>query len=227
MYFCYLFVVECAGLLVDRYLPGWYLHFVLFVIVADFIIYFYVLAEVGKHLLRFNRIDASYWQVAFLLFVLAVAGIGALTKWAVFPHHSLLSDIYVVTMRATEVLAFAGFLALIGWSSLRKLSWPDRELHIATGFGFRSLAWFVVCLLHTQWSDGEAYHRLDLAGQIAELIVLAYWLHYFWVGTCGEASAQATKAGIGNGQDHRNTDRPQRLGIAGAMRSAVENAEPY
>lgn len=149
-YFCFNLVVGFAGLPVERYLPRWYLHFPLFIIVVDFIIYLYVLAELGKNVLRFNGAESSYWQVAFFLFLLAAVGICSRTEWAVLLHRSLLSDIYVLAMRVSEVLAFAALLALIGWSSLRGLRWPDRELHIAAGFGFRNLAWFVVCILHTQ-----------------------------------------------------------------------------
>jgi hypothetical protein len=224
-YFCFNLAVGLAGLLVGRYLPGWYLHFVIFVIVVDFIIYLYVLAELGENVLRFNGAESSYWEVAFFLFLLAAVGLCSRTEWAVLLHRSLLSDIYVLAMRVSEVLALAAFLAFIGWSSLRRLRWPDRELHIAAGLGFRNLAWFVVCVLHTQWSEGEAYHRLDLAGQIADLAVLAYLLHYFFVGAGGEAAVQAANAASGKDQDHDDEGPTRRRDLAGSARRAAHDAE--
>ncbi len=224
-YICFYLVVGFAGLLVDRYLPGWYLYFIIFAIVADFIIYLYVLAELGKNVLRFNGAEYSYWQVACFIFLLAAVGIFSHTEWAVLPHRSLLSDIYYLAMRVSEVLAFAAFLAFMGWSTLRGLRWPDRELHIAAGFGFRTLEGFVVCILHTQWSEGEAYHRLDLAGQITDLAVLAYWLHYFFVGAGGAAAVQAANAASGKDQDDDDAGPTRRRGFAGGAFRAARNAE--
>jgi hypothetical protein len=220
-----LLVAGFAGLLVERYLPGWYLHFYIFIIVVDFILNLYVLAELGKNVLRFNGAESSYWQVAFFLFLPAAVGIFSHTEWAVLPHRSLLSDIYYLAMRVSEVLAFAAFLAFIGWSRLRGLRWPDRELHIAAGFGFLNLAWFVVCVLHTQWSQGEAYHRLDQAGGMADLIVLAYWLHYFFVGAGGEAAVQAANAASGKDQDHDDAGPTRRRDLAGSACRAAHDAE--
>lgn len=219
-----LLVSGFAAMLVERYLPGWYLHFYIFIIVADFIINLYVLAELGKNVLHFNGAESSYWEVACFLFLLAAVGIFSHTEWAVLPHRSLLSDFYYLAMRVSEVLAFAAFLAFMGWSTLRGLRWPDRELHIATGFGFLNLAWFAVCILHTQWSEGEAYHRLDQAGGLADLIVLAYWLHYFFVGAGGEAAVQAANAASGKDRDHEDGGPTRRRGFAGGAFRAARNA---
>ena len=109
-----LLVSGFAAMLVERYLPGWYLHFYIFIIVADFIINLYVLAELGKNVLHFNGAESSYWEVACFLFLLAAVGIFSHTEWAVLPHRSLLSDFYYLAMRVSEVLAFAAFLCVHG-----------------------------------------------------------------------------------------------------------------
>jgi hypothetical protein len=90
-------------------------------------------------------------------------------------------NLYVLTTRAREVLEFSGFLTLIAWSSLRKFHWPERELRIVTGFGLSTFSWFLVSLLHARWNGGSVYHWLDQSGQIVDLLVLAYWLHYFLI----------------------------------------------
>jgi hypothetical protein len=80
-----------------------------------------------------------------------------------------------------NILAFAGFLALAIWSSLRKLRWPVSEFSIATGLGIEYFALFVIAILQCRWNSGIGYRRLYEAGLGVYLAVMAYWLHYFWI----------------------------------------------
>lgn len=145
------------------------------------LLYFCTLAEIGKNLLCSNGKSLPRWPLAVLLFAGASVLVLAVARWTDAPGRSALSNLCFVGLRANGALEFAGFLALVSWSNFRKLHWPQRELHIATGCGFLTFASFLVSILMFQWNTGPVYYGIYEAGQAAELIVLAYWLRYFWI----------------------------------------------
>ena len=168
----------------------WYWGFIIAAVAGDFLLYFLVLLETARSLMRSNRENLPQTQIAAWFFAGVAVLIFALSRWTVVPDRSFFSNAYVLGMRATAVLQFAGFLALISWSSLRKLRWPERELQIATGLGINVFAWFLVALLHAWWTSGPAYHWLDQGGQAVQLIALAYWLHFFLISAPREDPAR-------------------------------------
>jgi hypothetical protein len=186
-YICFDLVFGAAALAI--YLrsgpSAWYWYVFLLAFAGDLLLFFLVLAELGRNLLRYNRESRPHWQLAVLFLAVTAVLIGALAGWAATPGRSLLGNVCFLLMRADGALEFAGFLALILWSSLRKLRWPERELRIATGLGFSAFVWFLISLLQFQWSSGPVYYWLYQAGQIADLMTLAYWLHYFWIADRG------------------------------------------
>lgn len=184
---------SCAAGLTIYHFSGpsiWYWRAFLFQLVGDSLIYFSVLAEMGKNLVRFNHESHLRGTLAVLLFAGAAVTICALASWTVTPGRSLLLNVCFFGMRVNGDLQFAGFLALAGWSGVRKLHWPDREFRIATGFGFIAFVWFLISLLHSQWSSGPVYYWLYQAGQAAGSITVAYWLHCFWFESCRQAPAR-------------------------------------
>ena len=182
-YVCFDLVASAAVLVIYQRtgFSVWYWQSLVLTYAGDFLLYFCVLAELGKNLLRINRNALPRWQLATWIFAGAAVLIFALSRWTAEPGRSWLSNMYLFGMRATAIVQFAGFLALISWSSLRKLRWPERELQIATGLGINVFAWFLVALLHAWWTSGPAYHWLDQGGQAVQLIALAYWLHFFLI----------------------------------------------
>ncbi len=191
----------------------WYLRFFLFAYAGDLLLYLWVLAELGKNLLRFNRKSRPQWKLAVPLFVVAAVLIGSLSRWAATPSRTLLANICFLTMRADGALEFAGFLALISWSGLRKLRWPERELRIATGFGFVAFVWFLVSLLEFKWNAGPVYYWLYQSGQAAGLAALAYWLYYFWIDAEREPAVRDAAAGPDGASNRNDPDGAQRLGM--------------
>ncbi len=189
-YVCLDLISSVIGLAAYHYsgFSGWYLRVFYFEAVVDFVLYFGVLVELGRNLLRFNRESRPHWDVAIWLFLCACVLIFTLSRWADAPGRSWSSNIYYLGMRANELFQFAGFLALISWSTVRKLRWPERELRVTTGLGISAFGWFLVSLLHSQWSSGPEYHWFDQAGQAVDLLASAYWLHYFWIAADREAS---------------------------------------
>jgi hypothetical protein len=223
-YVCFDLVFTAAALAI--YLrsgpSAWYLYVFLFAFAGDLLLYFWVLAELGKNLLRFNRESRPHWQLAVLFFTVTAVLIGALARWAATPGRSLLGNVCFLLMRADGALEFAGFLALILWSSLRKLRWHERELRIATGLGFTSFVWFLISLLQFQWSTGPVYFWLYQAGQAADLMTLAYWLHYFWIADQGSL-AHNDDAGRENRRGREDSEHAQCS--AAATRLAVHEAD--
>lgn len=222
---CFNLGVGLVGLLVERYLPGWYLRLILVTIVGNTLLFFCVLVELGKNVLRCNPASVPQRPSAVLLFVSALLLAYFVTGQTVLPNHSLISNVYVVTGWSAEVLEFAGFLALVWWSTAGNLEWPEREFQIVTGLGVSSFESFVVAVLHTWWADGAAYHKVDQAGQAVDLLVYAYWLHYFWIEAKMEAASQPAHARIPGKRGLKSGTDPLRLGPAGTTYTAAPNTE--
>lgn len=182
-FLCFEFLSAVVGLAVYDYtgLSIWYWCFFLAWLAGNSLLYFCTLAEIGKNLLCSNGKSLPRWPLAVFLFAGASVLVLAVARWTDAPGRSALSNLCFVGLRANGALEFAGFLALVSWSSFRKLHWPQRELHIATGCGFLTFASFLVSILLFQWNTGPVYYGIYEAGQGAELMVLAYWLRYFWI----------------------------------------------
>ncbi len=182
-YLCFEFVWTICALVVYQSAGQsvWYLRVFLTWLIVKGLLYFCALAEIGNNLRCSNGKSLPRWSLAVLLFAAASVLVLAVARWTDAPGRSPLSNLCFVGMRADGALEFAGFLALVSWSNLRKLHWPQRELHIATGFGVLTFASFLMSILLFQWNTGPVYYGLYEAGQGAELIVLAYWLRYFWI----------------------------------------------
>lgn len=195
-YLCFEFVSTICALAVYQHAgPSvWYLRVFLTWLIGNGLLYFCALAEIGNNLLGSNGKSSPRWALAVLLFAAASVLVLVLARWTDAPGRSPLSNLCFVGMRADGALEFAGFLALVSWSNLRKLQWPQRELHIATGFGFLTFASFLLSILLFQWNTGPVYYGIYEAGQAADLIVLAYWLRYFWIADRGVPARRRVKA---------------------------------
>jgi hypothetical protein len=85
---------------------------------------------------------------------------------------------------SVAVVRLLFFLLLAGCSQILSIGWRDRELQIATGFGFFSLAGLSVAMFH--WSLGAGnptldnqYHLLDQMAAACYLGSLVYWIFSF------------------------------------------------
>lgn len=210
-YLCFEFVAAVAGLAVYDCtgLSIWYWCFFLAWLAGNCLLYFYVLAEIGKNLLCSNGKSLPRWSLAVLLFAAASLLVLILARWTDAPGRSPLANLCFVGMRADGALEFAGFLALVSWSNFRKLHWPQRELHIATGCGFLTFAAFLMSILLFQWNTGPAYYGIYEAGQAADLIVLAYWLRYFWIVDRGLPARRRIKAEPESRKSHDDREPTQ------------------
>ena len=190
----------------------WYLRFFLFAYAGDLLLYLWV-CRAGEEPAALQSQIPPAMEAGGSAFCCGCRADRIPFRWAATPSRTLLANICFLTMRADGALEFAGFLALISWSGLRKLRWPERELRIATGFGFVAFVWFLVSLLEFKWNAGPVYYWLYQSGQAAGLAALAYWLYYFWIDAEREPAVRDAAAGPDGASNRNDPDGAQRLGM--------------
>jgi len=171
-----------AGAAVSFYAPDIYLHHWVLTMTVDTLFDLCVIAELGRNLLRYNRSSddpadsPAFAVVLFLLF----AQLGwQFAGFSVSPSR-LIDRLAWIQGQATAILELAAFLALVVWSAVKKMRWPDRELRIATGMGVWAFVAFCVLLLRKDGFIGLEYQWISRLTAIVCLFVILYWLYYFW-----------------------------------------------
>lgn len=165
-----------VGLIASSLPPDDYLRYYVVSLVVDALFQFSVLAELGRAVARHNRRGSPRWTVIALFLLPTALLLHSVLNWSTPTGLTSFGLFYVRLQQALPVLLVAFLLALIWWSRLKGLHWPDLPLQIASGLG----AYFLVCLsvaiLHTHQEVGEAYHWADVAQSGSYLAVLGYWL---------------------------------------------------
>ncbi len=78
-----------------------------------------------------------------------------------------------------SVLRILLFLLLAGCSQLLSISWRDRELQVATGLGFYSLATLAVSMIQPHLSTSTQYVLVNQIGFGSFLCAMLYWIFSF------------------------------------------------
>jgi hypothetical protein len=181
------FVVFCiwetfsnaGGFVVFYYFHSQYPLYYLFSEIADSILEFAVLVELTWSVLRPMRASLSRRTP------LAIAVIILLLAAAIWPFSGLRSlasptpafAAIAHVQQTTAVLRVFIFLALAGCSQLLSIGWRDRELQIATGLGFYSLASLGTAMLETHqatWTQWRHLNQYLLGSYICSLIYLVF-----------------------------------------------------
>jgi hypothetical protein len=174
------FLVWCllsdAGMAVANLFPNAYLPATLVNITVDALLQLAILAELGRMVMRHNRVSPPSKIVLVLLIAIAVVLAGSLNQWTIPTQLPVLDTLYLVLMQLLAVLRVVFLLTLVWWSSLHGLRWPTRELRIVTGLGFYILATLSVTILHTHNMRGMEYHWLDQLLVGGYLWTLSYWI---------------------------------------------------
>ena len=109
--------------------------------------------------------------------------LGALIwPFASIPGFSYLPPEWHFLMRleqTTSILQILFFLMMAGCSQLLSIGWRDRELQVATGFGFYAIVGLAVAMMHTHPSMGPLYNHLNQAVVASSIITLLYWVFSF------------------------------------------------
>jgi hypothetical protein len=183
IFFSYLIWNLCSGAVVLMLLrilsPDDYLRFYLAEMTLDALFEFAFLAELARVVRRHNPAVPARTNLGILMILPAILLIVPLAAWTVPQYFPILYKFYVHLQQAFAVLRVAFVLALVWWSSLLGMRWSDRELRIATGFGFYSIVALAVAILHTHQAVGPLYHWLDEVAAVSYLAALAYWILAF------------------------------------------------
>ena len=174
------FLVWCllsdAGMAAMDRLPNVYLTATLVNITVDALFQIAILIELGRAVVRHNRVDPPSRVVLFLLTCLAALIAMMLNRWKIPTEWPMLNLIYMVLLQFLATLRLVFLLTLVWWSSLLKLRWHQRDLRILTGLGLYILVTFMVVVLHAHNMDGMKYHWLD------QLLVASYlWALCLWM----------------------------------------------
>lgn len=148
---------------------------------VDSIFLFTVLVELAWSVLR--PIRASLPRISLYI----LGGLIALAAVAVWPLVAKTSQpgfgpdsMLLFHLQETAAILRVGcFLVLASFSQLLSIGWRDRELQIATGFGFYSIITLIVAVLHSRVMPADQYHWLDMAVSVGYVGTLSYWVVSF------------------------------------------------
>ena len=174
------FILWCllsdAGMAAMQMIPNAYLPATLVNLTVDSAFQLAILVELGKTVVRNNRVDPPSRVIAVLLGLGAAALALSLNRWQVPTHWPLLNLIYMVLLEVMASVRLVFLLTLVWWSSLLKLRWDTRELRIITGLGLYILVTFLVATFHAHNMAGAEFHWLD------QLLVGSYlWALCLWM----------------------------------------------
>jgi hypothetical protein len=77
------------------------------------------------------------------------------------------------------ILRVVFFLAMAGFSQLLAIGWRNRELQIASGWGFFSIVSLAASVVHAHQNVGAQYHWMDEMVAISYFGTLVYWVLAF------------------------------------------------
>jgi len=172
----------CSDLAIGIVMSLWperYLWFFLLEFPIDAIYQFRILAELARSVRRHNRARSPRRIILALLVPMAAALVWQMVAWTAPANCTIMGKILVHLMQTAAVLRAGFVLALVLWSTLLGLRWPDRELRIITGFGFYTIVALAVSILHTHQTLGPMYHFLDQAMSASYICALFYWIYSF------------------------------------------------
>lgn len=193
--------------------PAIYLYLWMPVSYLDLILFLCVLVELGRRVHIHNRAGDSQWLITALAFPLITLLFWSLVPWPELPKSGWIWQMNLRALQTTGVLQMSGLVTVVLWSSLCRLRWPERELHIITGMGAWTLVEFTVLIVHTHGIYGRGYRWLDLLTPACCILVIVYWLHYFWLEPHAadesgkEEVASAASAGGRGGSDFSTIHR--------------------
>jgi hypothetical protein len=151
-------------------------------LVIDSVMIFALLVEVAWSVLR--PVRSALPKYSWIAVAVLIA-IGALVLWPIagMVAPARLSDegLNLFQLQQTPaILRAVFFLALAAFSQVLSIGWRDRELQIASGLGFFSIASLTVTIAHThQLANAPSYALLDRLVGISYLAALLYWVFCF------------------------------------------------
>jgi hypothetical protein len=149
--------------------------------IPDFALQLCVLVELAWSVLRPLRSHLSLKAIPLIGAAVLAAG-AALWPFAGIngmDDPSSAWHIMVQLQQTASILRILFFLLLAACSHMLSLGWRDRELQVATGFGFYSLVSLAVAVLNTHHATAVRFKNLYYAVAISFLCSLFYWVWSF------------------------------------------------
>jgi hypothetical protein len=143
---------------------------------GDAVLILAVWFELISHVFDYNHLSRSAWYL--LTFFILVANI---LLWLVVQrmpqpaYTTTWNFIYVDSRQIIGILWVAIILAITGFSRMRNLRWPEKELQIVSGFAFCFIVDLVVNILRTHAFMRLYYRRLDQFAVACYLGTVCYW----------------------------------------------------
>jgi hypothetical protein len=163
-------------------IPAGYFQSFELMLIIDSMMIFAVLVELTWSL--FKPIRSSLPKRSWIAIVLFVAAIGAIV-WPLAGVTVPLSTsvswrAFFQLQQTVAIVRIVFFLAIVGLSHFFGVGWRNRELQVAAGLGFYSVAALATGLLHTHQSVFSVYyHAIDEALVGFSSLIFAYWLVAF------------------------------------------------
>ena len=148
----------------------------------DSILMFVVLVELAWSILRPVRSSLPKYSWLAIVGLILIAGtiVWFVAGLTVPGYLTPEGQAFFRLQQTGAILRVVVFLAMAAFSQLLSIGWRNRELQIATGFGFYSIVSLAVTILHThQVSTTPQYHWLDEAGAVSYIFALSYWVFAF------------------------------------------------
>lgn len=143
----------------------------------DSALQFVVLVELAWSVLRPIRTLLPRWTLAALAFLIFVVGIAVWPLAGFTQLHSIsqLTHLLLRIQHTVSILRILFFVALAAGSQLLSLGWRDRELQVAAGLGFYSLASLAGAMVQAHMVVAMEYHYVDQFVAACYLLSLVYW----------------------------------------------------
>jgi hypothetical protein len=166
-----------------RHYPSQDINIYLTTAVIDSVFVFCVLIELSMSVLRPVRSMLPRGVIVAVAIVIALvcAAIWPLAKAPGLDQLQLPQSRMIFHLQMTfSAVRILFFLALAACSQWLLIGWRDRELQIATGFGFFSLASLTAAFYHLSQTVGSSqYHMVDLMVAASYDFSIAYWIVSF------------------------------------------------
>ncbi|HEX4030781.1 MAG TPA: hypothetical protein VHX20_10490 [Terracidiphilus sp.] len=149
--------------------------------IVDFTLQFCVLVEVAWSVIRPFRASLPRYTILILASLIAAAGaiIWSFADSAALAHVPFEWHMLLRLRQTDTILRIVFFLILASCSQLLSIGWRDRELQVATGLGFYSLAALTVTVLQSHQGFGVHYRQLDQFLVVTYVCSLLYWVVSF------------------------------------------------
>jgi hypothetical protein len=177
VYILWCLTSDSFGLFLSTHYRDLYSRYFLYEVPLDSLLQFGVLVELSWSVLKPLQASLPRWTVPAIAALFLIAGSVAWSIAGSTLMHGLPPEWHLILRlrQTTSMMQILFFVVLAAGSHLFSISWRDRELQLATGFGFFSLASMAVSLLHAQMPQVAHYHMVDQILPGAYFLSLSYW----------------------------------------------------